>query len=247
MSATMGRAGHVALAAGCAWLLACEGVLGLSGVTDGTRAGASSTVGAGGTAGAASTGPTTGAGGDAGAGSGTAGAPPAPGCGDDLLDPGEECDDGNKVSDDGCSASCTLECDDAVDDVWREGLNCWQVIDVSLTHDEASVQCGALGAGWQLAMLTSNSDQTFIDNQINPPASKLLWTGGGDPDGDLVYHWEDGTPVDDAFYDTGEPSMASGCLVLTPTTKEDVLAAYPCDDTRSALCLRTPESFDANH
>jgi len=30
-------------------------------------------------------------------------------CGDGLVDPGEQCDDGNRVSGDGCSASCTVE------------------------------------------------------------------------------------------------------------------------------------------
>lgn len=32
-------------------------------------------------------------------------------CGDGLLSPDEECDDGNVVDGDGCSASCTLEGD----------------------------------------------------------------------------------------------------------------------------------------
>ena len=31
-----------------------------------------------------------------------------PACGDGVLDPGEECDDGNTVSGDGCQADCTL-------------------------------------------------------------------------------------------------------------------------------------------
>ena len=30
-------------------------------------------------------------------------------CGDKVLDPGEECDDGNNVGGDGCSANCTTE------------------------------------------------------------------------------------------------------------------------------------------
>ncbi len=30
-------------------------------------------------------------------------------CGNGSLDPGEQCDDGNTVSGDGCSASCTIE------------------------------------------------------------------------------------------------------------------------------------------
>ena len=31
-------------------------------------------------------------------------------CGNGQLESGEECDDGNEVSDDGCSADCTVEC-----------------------------------------------------------------------------------------------------------------------------------------
>ncbi len=33
----------------------------------------------------------------------------APRCGDGFLDPGEQCDDGNRVNGDGCSSTCTLE------------------------------------------------------------------------------------------------------------------------------------------
>ena len=29
-------------------------------------------------------------------------------CGDGVVDPGEDCDDGNNVSGDGCEADCTL-------------------------------------------------------------------------------------------------------------------------------------------
>ena len=36
-------------------------------------------------------------------------APIIPYCGDGNLDPGEECDDGNNVDGDGCSANCTYE------------------------------------------------------------------------------------------------------------------------------------------
>jgi large repetitive protein len=36
-----------------------------------------------------------------------------PGCGNGRFDPGEECDDGNDRSGDGCSSTCQLECGDA--------------------------------------------------------------------------------------------------------------------------------------
>jgi len=35
--------------------------------------------------------------------------PPTPTCGDGVVDPGEQCDDGNTVDGDGCSKSCTFE------------------------------------------------------------------------------------------------------------------------------------------
>jgi cysteine-rich repeat protein len=36
---------------------------------------------------------------------------PLPGCGNGQVDPGEECDDGNRVSGDGCTANCRVEID----------------------------------------------------------------------------------------------------------------------------------------
>ncbi|MDC3957448.1 myxococcus cysteine-rich repeat containing protein [Polyangium jinanense] len=63
--------------------------------------------GAGGQGGAGGIG---GAGGVGGAGGqGGAGGKPAPVCGDDALDPDEECDDGNGDAGDGCSPECTVE------------------------------------------------------------------------------------------------------------------------------------------
>jgi cysteine-rich repeat protein len=35
-------------------------------------------------------------------------------CGDGILDSGEQCDDGNNVSGDGCSATCQTELDAGV-------------------------------------------------------------------------------------------------------------------------------------
>jgi cysteine-rich repeat protein len=44
------------------------------------------------------------------------------GCGDGALDAGEECDDGNRVDADGCSARCRTECRSADD--CRDGDAC---------------------------------------------------------------------------------------------------------------------------
>ncbi|MDB4961147.1 MAG: hypothetical protein JWP01_1146 [Myxococcales bacterium] len=35
--------------------------------------------------------------------------PPTPVCGDNHVDSGEACDDGNMANDDGCSSTCTIQ------------------------------------------------------------------------------------------------------------------------------------------
>jgi cysteine-rich repeat protein len=60
-------------------------------------------------------------------GSGGAGGCCAPGCGDGVLDAGEQCDDGNTAAGDGCSPTCQLEvsptCGDGVVDL-QNGEQC---------------------------------------------------------------------------------------------------------------------------
>jgi cysteine-rich repeat protein len=84
------------------------GIVGGGGGTDGATGGTDgATGGTGGTDGA--TGGTGGTDGEIGGSGGTYGYAGSPGvgvCGDGVIDPGENCDDGNTVEDDGCSANC---------------------------------------------------------------------------------------------------------------------------------------------
>ncbi|MDP7476984.1 MAG: hypothetical protein QF442_00885, partial [Candidatus Peribacteraceae bacterium] len=41
-------------------------------------------------------------------------------CGDGTLDPGEDCDDGGNVNEDGCSSACKIE--ECGDNIWQAGL-----------------------------------------------------------------------------------------------------------------------------
>jgi fibro-slime domain-containing protein len=79
-----------------------SGASGSTGATAGNASGGGP--GAAGLGGAGDEGGTAGTG-DAGSG----GAPPGV-CGDGALDPGEECEDGNRMNGDGCSSVCELEC-----------------------------------------------------------------------------------------------------------------------------------------
>jgi fibro-slime domain-containing protein len=58
-------------------------------------------------------------------------------CGDDTLDPGEECDDGNLTDGDGCAADCTLENEPPVA-ICR---------DLLLSADTDCVACGSVDGG----------------------------------------------------------------------------------------------------
>lgn len=48
-------------------------------------------------------------------------------CGDGILDPGEECDDGNNINGDGCDANCTIEDqgEGCTPGYWKNHLDKW--------------------------------------------------------------------------------------------------------------------------
>lgn len=72
-----------------------------------------------------------------------------PGCGDGTLDVGEECDDGNFVSHDGCSSSCLSELAG-----WREWTAAWKPRTQHATgYHVQSQQLVILGGGDSLGLL----------------------------------------------------------------------------------------------
>ncbi len=62
---------------------------------------------------------------------------PEPYCGDGILDPGEECDDGNDIDGDGCSANCTVETsgDGCTPGYWKNHMDKWGPTGLSTDDD----------------------------------------------------------------------------------------------------------------
>jgi cysteine-rich repeat protein len=60
-------------------------------------------------------------------------------CGNNTLDEGEQCDDGNQVSDDGCSAFCFVEFEDCTDNLDNDGDTLTDCDDVDCVGDPS---CG---------------------------------------------------------------------------------------------------------
>jgi len=114
---------------------------------------------------------------------------PGPTCGDDMAQgPKEECDDGNVLSGDGCSATCTLE--PARPFPATGQTTCWNsggsVIPCAGTGHDGEIQAGAALA------YVDNGDGTVTD--IN---TGLMWEKLSD-DG-TIHDWDDRYTWDDAF------------------------------------------------
>lgn len=72
---------------------------------------------------------------------------PAGSCGDGVVDSGEECDDGNSVSDDGCTNSCEIDtCNDGV-----------------LNGDESDVDCGGSCGGCEEGDVCNSDSDCLSD------------------------------------------------------------------------------------
>jgi cysteine-rich repeat protein len=104
-------------------------------------------------------------------------------CGDGVVDPGEDCDDGNHLDDDGCTASCLLgPCE------WA-----WVRRDPALTSDSQP---------WAVVSpMVLDEERAWIAHQSDPPGergTRLLHAG---VDGStLATHDFDLTPGDDTIY-----------------------------------------------
>jgi cysteine-rich repeat protein len=61
----------------------------------------------------------------------------APFCGDGILDPGEECDDGNNINGDGCDENCTVEDEGegCTPGYWKNHLDKWGPTGLSTGDD----------------------------------------------------------------------------------------------------------------
>jgi cysteine-rich repeat protein len=60
-------------------------------------------------------------------------------CGDKLIDPGEQCDDGNKSEEDDCLSNCTMaHCGDGI--VNTQGLN-WEACDYGVSSKPCNLNC----------------------------------------------------------------------------------------------------------
>lgn len=213
--------------------------------------------GAGGAAGAT-------AGGAGAAAGGAAGAGDVGRCGDQQLDSGEECDEGDlngpKAA---CSEACTVRCDAslfpgavvAAQDPATK--HCYALITDVATFNAAALGCATAPIGrhvW-LASVRTRAEHDFVRAAL--PLSDSTWLGLRDLDNDEValWDWVDGSPrgfldLEPAFWGAGEPNdkgETTGtedgeeeCAVLSKLY-EFLLADSDCGRTLPYVCEYSPE------
>jgi cysteine-rich repeat protein len=163
----------------------------------------------------------------------------APGCGDSLLSAGEQCDDGNTVSGDGCDASCMVEyaCGDSVihpvvgeqcdDGNANAGDGCSDACKIEgknlLNETEPNNAAGTAnsitGYDGAVATLLPTGDQDFFSFQVTVPGSSVRISTsngfGGCPMGfdSKVYLYN----AANAEIASDDDDGVDACSIITPT------------------------------
>lgn len=133
-------------------------------------------------------------------------------CPDDVLDPGEQCDDGNLIETDGCTSLCGygVVCDEsalpggdrfAVD---PQSGRCYASFDDDMTTFQTAASA-CQGIGGHLVTISGASEDAVARSVQNP--SQNPWIGATDDavDVDAVFDWVTGEPFFFTSFAPGEP------------------------------------------
>jgi cysteine-rich repeat protein len=165
-------------------------------------------------------------------------------CGNMDVELGEECDDGNTTPGDGCSESCVVECPNTPG-YGKEPTthHCYAFFKLNKTWSAALAACKMLGAGWDLAAVTSPGELDFVDKLVS---SDDTWIGGHDQNTENSFEWTTGEPWSYAPWAGGQPPSggedATDCVILDYNSDKDLegFAEAACGQGRNHLCERQP-------
>jgi cysteine-rich repeat protein len=195
-----------------------------------------------GSGGSPSTGGSPSSGGSAGAGDGAV-------CGDGKIEAGEECDDGNTTSGDGCSATCVMEC--AGGQIDPASHHCYWLHSGSDAASWSDGRSRCQSEGGHLVTINSAEENAFVRSTTGD----VLWIGATDGHSESdktpgTYHWITGEPWTFLNWAYGEPNAEGhSCGFLGFSTCYEHCASLDangfwndllCDDTQSFACEREP-------
>ena len=154
-------------------------------------------------------------------------------CGDGKKTGIEECDDGNDVAGDGCSA-CQMDC--GAGEIEDPGTHhCYRFVATAASWSDAEADCASQGA--HLASITSGSERAFLAGQ---GLDGDLWLGGTDAVTEGKWVWADGEVWSYGDWNFTEPNNLFGedCLLGTPDGMH--WNDLSCEELQPYLCERRP-------
>lgn len=159
-------------------------------------------------------------------------------CGDGIIQAGEECDDGNSHSSDGC-ADCVVECDGAGETKDPETLHCYWYDGATIAaFNKATARCADWRSNGTLATITTDPELSFIKYtigvEINTWIGATVTTAG-------EYRWVTGEPWGVSDWQEHYPDDSNGfasCVALGDKNLQWVNT--PCPTERIVLCESSP-------
>jgi cysteine-rich repeat protein len=136
-------------------------------------------------------------------------------CGNGVVDRGEECDDGNTVNDDGCSAAC-LRCRTGDGSfAWEANGHCYVRHTERLPFNDAHRVCAATGD--TLVTYTTGYESRAVRQRLLPDDAGPHWMGmrislQG------AFEWITAEPMPRFDWAPGEPAAGGRCATQTPST-----------------------------
>jgi cysteine-rich repeat protein len=155
----------------------------------------------------------------------------APVCGNQQIEFGEACDDGNTEDGDECNAVCKLDC--AGGRTWQ--LHCYRVLGADAW---AASRLACQGLGMDLVTIDSRQELLFVTALRDELANNTYyWLGLNDLDLEGTFVWVSGAEVTYTNWAPGEPNDIGGdedCA--TVFRAGDSWYDYPCQTSCTAVC-----------
>ncbi|MFH1131585.1 MAG: lectin-like protein [Pseudomonadota bacterium] len=163
-------------------------------------------------------------------------------CGNNIVEQGEACDDGNTVDGDECNANCSLACIGGK----TFNLNCYIHMSAP-TQDmywrQAQQYCE--DRGMHLVTISNAAENAFVRNTLGVPNSTYIWLGFHDMDKEGTWKWVNGEGVSFTAWAANEPSNSNAgedCAMILRTAVD--WFDHPCESLGHAtVCESEPISI----
>jgi len=148
------------------------------------------------------------------------------------------------ASQDGCDATCKVECAAG----WLDSAtnHCYRLISSAATWHDARDGCISLSPGYDLAAISTAVEYDFVVSQLpTPPSSTRIWIGANDLQREGTFTWSNGEAWSFTAWAPDEPNdfnLGEDCGEMRATMTDWLWNDLPCDSTTPTafLCELTP-------